>query len=271
MNTPITYYRGKQKMLQHILPLIPDHIVYTKIFLGDGAVFWSKQPSKIETINDKDGFVTNFYEVLKLHFEELYKLIDASIISRDQHIRARNIWHDPGQASKIEYAWSFWYLTNWSFASKIGGGLKYSNEYYSSVPNQMQRKKREFTKRLQKRIENAIVENRDAIEILQSRNVANAFHYIDPPYINADQGHYKGYEEVEFNLLIEILETCRGKFLLSHYSNENLEEAIIRNGWNVARIDKPLMANRNQKKNPERRTEMLVYNYEPKSQIQKIF
>jgi DNA adenine methylase len=32
MKTPITYYGGKQKMLKYILPLIPEHSIYTEAF-----------------------------------------------------------------------------------------------------------------------------------------------------------------------------------------------------------------------------------------------
>ena len=41
MRTPITYYGGKQTMLPHILPLIPNHEVYTEAFCGGAAVFSS--------------------------------------------------------------------------------------------------------------------------------------------------------------------------------------------------------------------------------------
>jgi hypothetical protein len=34
-----TYYGGKQKMLRHILPLIPEHKIYSEAFFGGGAVF----------------------------------------------------------------------------------------------------------------------------------------------------------------------------------------------------------------------------------------
>ena len=48
--TPISYYGGKQTMLPHILPLIPEHTIYTEAFFGGGAVFWAKQPVKTEII-----------------------------------------------------------------------------------------------------------------------------------------------------------------------------------------------------------------------------
>jgi len=32
MKTPISYYGGKQTLLKHILPLIPNHKLYTEAF-----------------------------------------------------------------------------------------------------------------------------------------------------------------------------------------------------------------------------------------------
>lgn len=39
MKTPITYYGGKQMMAKHILPLIPEHHIYSEAFFGGGAIF----------------------------------------------------------------------------------------------------------------------------------------------------------------------------------------------------------------------------------------
>ena len=52
MKTPITYYGGKQTMLKHILHLIPEHRLYTEAFCGGAAVFFAKNPSDGEVIND---------------------------------------------------------------------------------------------------------------------------------------------------------------------------------------------------------------------------
>lgn len=46
LKTPIAYYGGKQMMLNHILPKIPEHTTYAELFFGGGAVFWAKSPAK---------------------------------------------------------------------------------------------------------------------------------------------------------------------------------------------------------------------------------
>ena len=55
MKTPISYYGGKQSLLKHILPLIPEHRIYVEPFFGGGAVFFAKEPAKVEVINDHNA------------------------------------------------------------------------------------------------------------------------------------------------------------------------------------------------------------------------
>lgn len=76
MKTPISYYGGKQTMLKHIEPLIPDHRVYTEAFCGGAALYWAKKPADLEVLNDINGNLINFYRVLKSRFNELSEKID---------------------------------------------------------------------------------------------------------------------------------------------------------------------------------------------------
>ena len=45
LKTPISYYGGKQMLLKHILPLIPEHTLYTEAFCGGCAVLFAKPPA----------------------------------------------------------------------------------------------------------------------------------------------------------------------------------------------------------------------------------
>lgn len=71
MKTPISYYGGKQTMLKHLLPLVPEHNLYTESFAGGAALYWAKEPSPVEVLNDVNGNLINFYRVLKNDFNAL--------------------------------------------------------------------------------------------------------------------------------------------------------------------------------------------------------
>lgn len=264
MRTPIAYYGGKQAIISHLKQLIPPHEVYTEVFFGGGTLFWSKEPSKNETINDKLDIVINFYRVLKSDFDQLKTLIDSTLISRTQHKNALKIIKNKKSHSNLNLAWAFWICSNFSYSNKIGGGIKYSNDQDTVVPMALRNKKKRFTEKLTKRIESAYIENEDALKILKSRNVKETFHYLDPPYPNADQGHYSGYTFDDLKLLLDFLQNeCKGKFLLSNYNSDMLDAYIKRNGWYKKEITHKLKAPR---KSGKVKTEVLVWNYNLENQ-----
>ncbi|MGL4981777.1 MAG: DNA adenine methylase [Treponemataceae bacterium] len=59
MKTPISYYGGKQQLARTILSLIPEHKTYVEPFVGGGAIFFAKQPSSCEVINDTNCELIN--------------------------------------------------------------------------------------------------------------------------------------------------------------------------------------------------------------------
>jgi DNA adenine methylase len=109
------------------------------------------------------------------------------------------------------------------------------------------------------RLRRAQIENRDALRIIKSRDVPDGFFYLDPPYVGADQGHYDGYTQEDFDRLLETLETLKGKFLLSSYRNKALTVVAKRNGWHTIEIKMvSSMTNRYEKKD---KVEVLTANY----------
>ena len=63
-----------------------------------------------------------------------------------------------------------------------------------------------------------------------------AFHYCDPPYVGANQGHYGGYTQEHFNELLNTLSRIKGKFILSSYQNEELIRYVNEFDWKQHKI-----------------------------------
>ncbi len=255
MKTPITYYGGKQSMIKDILPLIDySKNQYVEPFFGGGAIFFAKEPHKHEVINDLDNRVVNFYEVLKNDFEALKKKIDTTLHSEYLHKTAREILKDKN-ADKIEMAWAFWVQTNMSYNKTIGSGFTYSHTKNNST--QTKNKRESFKICLSERLENIEIFCRDALNIITLKNIGDTFFYIDPPYYNADMGHYEGYTEQDFINLLNKCEEIKGHFLLSSYDSKILQDYITRNKWQQKIIEMNCSAV-NAKKI---KYESLVYNY----------
>src|SRR5437879_1323837 len=83
------YYGGKFSHLDFILPLLPTHFKhYCEVFGGSAAVLINRPPAPVETYNDLDGEVVNFFECLRDHGKELVRLISLTPFSRVELVKA---------------------------------------------------------------------------------------------------------------------------------------------------------------------------------------
>lgn len=242
-------------MIPDILPLIPDHHLYTEVFCGGGAIFWAKQPSPIEVINDKNSCLTTFYKVLKQDFEALKQAIESTLHSREAYRKALNIYRNPSGYSELEIAWAVFVSCNQSFLCIIGGGWAYQRLGKNRSAIKFDNAKVNVSKVLSDRLARVSVENDDALAVLRRFDCDGAFHYIDPPYIGTDCGHYGGYGEDQFAALLEWLAQAKGKWLLSSFDNKLLENQSIKNNWFTRRITKRKPSNKTTK------VEVLTANY----------
>jgi DNA adenine methylase len=260
MKTPITYYGGKQRLLKYILPLIPEHKLYAEPFTGGAAVFFAKEPSEIEVLNDTNRQLITFYEVAKTDFRRLKKKVDATLHSRIDHKRAKLIYDYPEFFSRLDTAWSIWMLAASSFASKLDGPFGYDKTKQNTT-RKLNNKRDAFGPEICKRLENVQIECRDACEIIKASDSKDAFFYCDPPYFNSNMGHYKGYSEAEFERLLNVLSRIKGKFLLSSYPSELLTKYTKENGWHTASYKKICSINKTAG-NVKIKVEMLTANFE---------
>ena len=258
MKTPISYYGGKQSMVQTILPLIPRHNLYCEPFFGGGAIFFAKPPSNVEVINDLNTEVINFYRVLQNNFTELRKEVMTTLHSRKQHRQALVVYENPEMFTDLKRAWAFWCLSSQSFSAILNGGWGY-DKTAGSLERRLQNKRDNFVKEYSERLQRVQIECNDAIKVIASRDSATTFFYVDPPYFNSDKGHYKDYDIFMFKSLLEALQNARGKFLLSSYPSDILEEYVKKNGWQQIRIDKRVAVTHQTKK---MKTEVLTANYD---------
>ncbi len=257
--TPITYYGGKLNLLSEILPLIPQHRIYTEAFFGGGAVFFAKEPVESEVINDTNNMVVNFYEIVRTDFDNLKAKIEATLFSRATYSVANTIYRMPHLFGKLQLAWAFYVATNMGFSCQIGS---WGYDKYGKRVKAFQNKKLLFNNDVFKRLENVQIENNDANRVIQSRDMEDAFHYVDPPYINVNQGHYGGYTEDDYRQLLNTLSNIKGKFLLSSYPSKILSEYSKKQGWTIKTFDKPLSARKAvEGKALGRNTEVLIANY----------
>lgn len=259
MKTPISYYGGKQRMLKYLLPLIPEHTTYVEAYAGGAALYWAKEPSKIEVINDIDSEIVNFWQVLRDDWEALADRLGYALHSRELLFEAKHAYESGTETCKIRRAANFWYLSWGSFGHKLNGGFGWDRLGRSQA---IANAKDQITLRniYAQRLKTTIIENKDALKLIKDFDSPNTFFYLDPPYPQTHQGHYEGFSMQDFEKLLELLKTVIGKFLLSSYPYPELSKAIEEMGWTQQIIER-----RNTARNTDNssiKLESLVYNYE---------
>lgn len=259
MKTPIAYYGGKQSMLRHILPRIPKHTVYTEPFFGGGAVFFAKPPSKAEIINDNNHMLINFFEVVKTNFTELKKKVEATLFSRAIYTVALAMYRAPHLFGPVQKAWAFFVATQMGFASGIGS---WGYDKFGKRSKTFLNKALKFDESIAQRLGHTTVECKDACSVIKTYDSKEAFHYIDPPYIDTNLGHYRGYTQDNYQQLLETLSAVKGKFLLSSFPSALLSKYVNQNGWHTISFKKPLCAHKSKDGSSKPiKIEMLTANY----------
>lgn len=199
------------------------------LLLGEQLFFFAKPKSEAEIINDINSEIVNFYEVLQRDFSTLQSEVSISLHSRKLHKHAQVVYDNPDMFDRIKRAWAIWMLANGSFGCNLTAGFGYDKR--GSSTRTLANKRNAFTEELSIRIQDVQIECCDALKIIRSRDSKETFFYLDPPYVGADQGHYDGYSQEDFNSLLEELSKIEGKFLLSSYRNKVLNDFVSELGW----------------------------------------
>jgi len=127
------------------------------------------------------------------------------------------------------------------------------------VESLINKKRKDFIAAIRERVELTQIECNDAIRVIESRDTPDTFFYCDPPYFNANMGHYGGYSRQDFTNLLNALANIKGKFLLSSYPSDLLKEYTQKQGWKTFVIHRKLGMRKEEERN---KTEVLTMNYE---------
>ena len=257
MKPPISYYGGKQNMLSELLPLIPKHESYIEPFFGGGALFFAKTPSPLEVINDTNQLMINFYRQMVVNFDALELEIRATLHSRFEHFRAGQIIKGRVESTDLQKAWAIYVSINQGFGNKIDDGWGYEKTNTRRQLSQSFSNMKTNFHTYKHRLNTVQIECQDALKVIKVYDRPDALFYLDPPYYNSDCGHYKGYTEADYQQLIDLIQTIKGKFILSSYPNKVIDS--IEWTWR-----KDIEKNRSVNATAgARKTEVIITNFQP--------
>jgi DNA adenine methylase len=210
MTGPLSYIGGKRAIAKQLIALFPEHTTYVEAFAGGAQVFFRKEPSEVEVLNDLDGEIVNFYRVCQQHYEELIRYFRFMIISRGWHGLLKAT--DPKMLTDIQRAARYLYLLKNSFA-----GLVRNLDYSASMtqpPSFNLERLPDSIEQAHKRLVRVQIESLPYEEILKRYDRPTTFFYLDPPYYGRKLYNYN-LEPEDFATLADRLRTLKGRFVLS--------------------------------------------------------
>jgi DNA adenine methylase len=118
---PTNYYGGKARLAPWIASLLPVHRTYVEPFAGSAAVLFAKRPSPTEILNDLDGQVVNFFQVLHERPADLARALALTPYARAEYQQLAAGFEDPG-LDELERARRWFVRVNQSISHLAGRG-----------------------------------------------------------------------------------------------------------------------------------------------------
>lgn len=238
LKPPFTYFGGKTAIAERIVALLPDHKHYVEPFAGSLAVLLAKAPSPMETVNDLNGDLMNFWHVLRDRPADLERVCALTPHSRAEHLlaceaatddleRARRTWVRITQSrTGTLRAVS----TGWRFYVRPAGTLPtpgYLEGYVARMAS------------VAERLHNVSLECRPALDLVTTAAAEpRCLLYLDPPYLGSTRnGTNYGHEmesEQDHRDLAAALSGAQASVVLSGYASP-LYEGLY-DGWYRAEI-----------------------------------
>lgn len=168
LKAPFPWFGGKSRVAHLVWERFGDPINYVEPFAGSLAVLLGRPtPARIETVNDLDCYVSNFWRALQQKPEEVAFWADHPVNEADLH--ARHLWlvdrpafrermkTDPDYSDAKIAGWWVWGLSCWigsgwcsqpEWAGRINGGAKVRGTHTATQNNRPKNKATGVTRKL---------------------------------------------------------------------------------------------------------------------------
>lgn len=233
------WYGGKFSHQDWLLPILPECFHYCEPFGGSAAVLLNRAPSPIETYNDLDGEVVNFFKALREEKERLIEAIGLTPFSREEFAKACVL--DPN-LTNFERARRFYVRarqvrTGLAQTATLGRWANCKNSSRAGMSGVISRWLGgiEDLSLIAERLLRVQIENRPAAEIIRLYDSKETLFYCDPPYIHGTRGDTKsyGYEMTDHGHkeLAKVLNSVKGLVAVSNYQCDLMDELYPTPKW----------------------------------------
>lgn len=232
----LRYHGGKWMLAPWVISHFPEHRIYVEPFGGAASVLMRKPRSYAEVYNDLDEEIVNVFRILRdpVAAGELERLLRLTPFARGEFEQAYVACDVPLERARRTIIKSFMGFASSAITRPSRSGMRTrasvwksptgfradSNKSgttpahdWSSYPAHL----RYFCARLS----GVVIENKPALEVMQTHDRADTLHYVDPPYVYSSRGGRHEYRhemsDHQHKELAEVLRRLRGMVVLSAY------------------------------------------------------
>jgi len=239
IKAPFSYPGSKEKLLEHILDILPKGDKYIEPFGGSGVVLLNRDPSNLEVFNDKYTCITDFYKCLQSDLiDKLIEKCKLTVHSRELFYQYKNsLKYDIHRTDKksyevgaknrfetnrtddqiVENAYRWYYLMRYSFGGK---GMQFARmtKGKNNISGKIDLHLKEFWY-IHARLRKVIIENLDWEQCIE--DYSPGIFYLDPPYLDVENA-YQNTElsTINHRKLLDIIHSTKGYFAISGFENE---------------------------------------------------
>ncbi len=254
MKGVIPYFGGKSRLAKTIINKIPEHTCYVEVFAGGASVFFAKDPSQTEVLNDLDKDLVTLYRVIKHHPEELYRQYKFSLVSRSEFDREQQV--NPDTLTDVQRAARYLFLQKCAFGGHITG-----QTFGVSTTGKPRFNLLTLESTIEKawqRLIHVQIECKDFRDLIIRYDRPHSFFFLDPPYWKIS-GYKHDFREPDFVELSAILHNISGKFLMT--INDTKEVRAIFKDFFIQETTLKYSMSTTAQSRAKQRTELLISNY----------
>lgn len=234
----LRYPGSKWSIAREIVGHFGPHYHYVEPYFGSGAVFFTKEPSPHELINDSNHLVVNFFRVLRDRTEDLCWALETTPWSREEYDDSHVLTEDPLEDAR-RFVVRIWQAHASDLAKKTGWKNRGVRQRARGMSVRWQRVPTELAE-LAWRLQDAEIENRPALEVIRRFSADDCLIYADPPYLPSTRTQKMYGEEMTQDEHVEMLEALMkhpGPVVLSGYDNELYNDFLV--DWRDVSVKPP--------------------------------
>ncbi len=227
----LNYFGSKFTLLPWLLPKLKKTKSWVDVCGGSFIVTLNREPSPIETYNDINGNVVNFFRVLRDHPEELVRALYLTPHSRKEYEEG---W-DVESNTDIERARQFFVRVRQSFLAtgsqqKAKGWSSATKESRCLISEKTQKWLNgvEGLSQVVERLRRVQIECRDFEFILKSYDTRDTMFYVDPPYDAEGRSSNKDYAYdftvEQYHTLADMAKAVQGYIAISGYNTDFMKD-----------------------------------------------